>query len=66
MEKGICIHAMQVYYSNVHKVTTKGCTGNLHCKYFQEGKGKTHYLTHTWRNYIVCTHRNACADQLDA
>lgn len=39
-EEGICIHAMKVYYINVHKVTNKGCTGNLQCKYFQKGKGK--------------------------
>jgi len=40
MEEGNCMHAMNVYYSNVHKLINKGCTGNLHFKYFQEGKGK--------------------------
>lgn len=38
VEERISVHAMEVYYSHVHKVTSKGCADYLHCNYFQAGK----------------------------
>lgn len=53
MEEVIRIHAMKVYYSNVHNVTNKGCIGNLHCEYFQEGKGKNNILLILGENILL-------------
>lgn len=44
---------MKVYYSNVHNVTSEGCIGNLHCKYFQEGEGKNNILLILGENILL-------------
>lgn len=53
MEEVIRIHEMKVCYSNVHNMTSKGCIGNLHCKYFREGEGKNNILVILGENILL-------------
>lgn len=38
VKERLSLHEHIFYYSHVHKVTSKGCAGHLHCNYFQAGK----------------------------